>query len=68
MNCAVFGQIGTGGLGERPSPATGKRPPSEIPADVPGKDEAAKITNYAADLDHYIERTFPTAVIAHRPW
>lgn len=40
--------------------------PIGFPADVQGQDESARITNYAGKLNHYIESTFPTAVIAHR--
>lgn len=37
-----------------------------VPQEVQGEDESARIKTYAANLNSYIEKTFPTAVIAHR--
>ena len=40
--------------------------PIGFPQDVQGEDESARITTYAVVLNQFIEKTFPTAVIAHR--
>lgn len=36
-----------------------------FPPDVQGENESVKAANYAANLNQFIEKTFPTAVIAH---